>query len=280
MKGVLMMEKSLKGKVALVTGGGTGIGKGVVEALVGRGMDKIAIAAADFVDLAANQYKTKNIGGYTAAKNVCEDLKKKGVDAIAIDTDVTKPVSVKNMVKETLDHFGKIDYLIHVAGLITCKPVVDLTEEDWDSVVNTNAKGTFLVDQAVIEPMKKQGDGRIINFSSIAGKAGYANLAHYCASKFAVIGFTISLAKELLHDGITVNSVAPGIVPTQMWIDLAESLRLPGETREESYKRNVEAMIPQGIDQTPEDMAAAVLFFIDNPHVTGQTINVDGGCCC
>jgi meso-butanediol dehydrogenase/(S,S)-butanediol dehydrogenase/diacetyl reductase len=279
MKGVLAMT-SLKGKVALVTGGGTGIGKGVVDALVERGIDKIAIAAADFVDLAANQYKTKNIGGYTAAKNVCADLKKKGIDAIAIETDVTKPASVKNMVKETVDHFGQIDYLVHVAGLITCKPVVDLTEEDWDSVVNTNAKGTFLVDQSVIAQMKKQGDGRIINFSSIAGKAGYANLAHYCASKFAVIGFTISLAKELLHDGITVNSVAPGIVPTQMWIDLAESLRLPGETREESYKRNVEAMIPQGIDQTAEDMAAAVLFFIDNPHVTGQTLNVDGGCCC
>ncbi|MGI5920236.1 MAG: SDR family NAD(P)-dependent oxidoreductase [Syntrophomonadaceae bacterium] len=271
---------SLKGKVALVTGGGTGIGKGVVEALAGRGVDKIAIAAADFVDLTANQYKTKNIGGFTAAKKVCEELKAKGVDAIAIETDVTKPASVKNMVKETLNAFGRIDYLVHVAGLITCKPVVDLTEEDWDSVVNTNAKGTFLVDQAVIEQMKKQGEGRIINFSSIAGKSGYANLAHYCASKFAVIGFSISLAKELLHDGITVNTVAPGIVPTQMWIDLADSLKLPGETREESYKRNVAAMIPQGIDQTPEDMAAAVLFFIDNPHVTGQTINVDGGCCC
>ncbi|HEX3012405.1 MAG TPA: SDR family NAD(P)-dependent oxidoreductase [Syntrophomonadaceae bacterium] len=271
---------SLKGKVALVTGGGTGIGKGVVEALIGRGIDKIAIAAADFVDLAANQYKTKNIGGYTAAKKVCEDLKKKGVDAIAIETNITKPADVKNMVKETIDRFGKIDILVNVAGLITCKMVEDLTEEDWDSVVTTNAKGTFLVDQSVIKQMKKQGEGRIINFSSIAGKTGYATLAHYCASKYAVIGFTVSLAKELLHDGITVNSVAPGIVATKMWEDLADSLALPGESREDSYKRNVGIMIPQGTDQTAEDMAAAVLFFIDNPHVTGQTLNVDGGCCC
>ncbi|MEA4925413.1 MAG: SDR family NAD(P)-dependent oxidoreductase [Syntrophomonadaceae bacterium] len=270
---------SLKGQVALVTGGGTGIGKGVVEALVGRGIDKIAIAAADFVDHSANQYKTKNIGGYTAAKNVCADLKKKGVDAIAIETDVTKTASVQTMVRQTLERFGKIDILVHVAGLITCKLVEDLTEEDWDSVVNTNAKGTFLVDQSVIKQMKKQGNGRIINFSSIAGKTGYATLAHYCASKYAVIGFTVSLAKELLKDGITVNSVAPGIVATQMWIDLADSMALPGESREDSYKRNVGVMIPQGTDQTPEDMAAAVLFFIDNPHVTGQTINVDGGCC-
>jgi len=271
---------SLKGQVALVTGGGTGIGKGVVEALVARGITQIAIAAADYVDHSANQYKSKNIGGYTAAKTVCADLKKKGIDAIAIETNITKPADVQSMVKDTLAHFGKIDILVHVAGLITCKPVVDLTEEDWDSVVNTNAKGTFLVDQSVIKQMKKQGNGRIINFASIAGKSGYANLAHYCASKFAVIGFTISLAKELLMDGITVNAVAPGIVPTQMWIDLAKSLALPGETDEESYKRCVSSMIPQGIDQTAEDMAAAVLFFIDNPHVTGQTVNIDGGCCC
>jgi len=270
---------SLKGQVALVTGGGTGIGKGVVEALVGRGIDKIAIAAADFVDNNANQYKTKNIGGYTAAKNVCADLQKKGVDAIAIEANVTNGTDVKNVVKETLERFGKIDILVNVAGLITCKLVEDLTEDDWDSVVTTNAKGTFLVDQSVLKTMKKQGYGRIINFASIAGKTGYATLAHYCASKYAVVGFTNSLAKEVLKDGITVNAVAPGIVKTQMWVDLAKSLALPGESEEDSYKRNVGIMIPQGTDQTAEDMAKAVLYFIDSPHVTGQTLSVDGGTC-
>lgn len=270
---------SLKGQVALVTGGGTGIGKGVVETLVANGLDKIAIAAADFVDNNANQYKTKNIGGYTAAKKVCADLQKKGVDAIAIEANVSKPADAKKMVQDTLDRFGKIDILVNVAGLITCKMVEDLTEDDWDSVLDTNAKGTFLVDQAVLKTMKKAGFGRIINFCSIAGKLGYATLAHYCASKFAVAGFTNSLAKEVLKDGITVNAVAPGIVATQMWTDLATSLALPGESVEDSYKRNVGIMIPQGTDQTPEDMARLVLFFIDSPHVTGQIVNVDGGCC-
>jgi len=112
---------SLKGQVALVTGGGTGIGKGVVEALAARGITQMAIAAADYVEHSANQYKSKNIGGYTAARNVCADLQKKGVDAIAIETDITKPADVQNMVKTTLDRFGRIDILVHVAGLITCK---------------------------------------------------------------------------------------------------------------------------------------------------------------
>ncbi|MDF2569678.1 MAG: fabG 1, partial [Sporomusa sp.] len=119
---------------------------------------------------------------------------------------------------------------------------------------------------------------RIINFSSIAGKTGYPGLAHYCASKFAVIGFTNALAKELVKDNITVNAVAPGIVATEMWVNLRKAWAQPGEKEEESYKRCVTSMIPQGVDQTPEDMAQAVLFFIDNAHVTGQTLNIDGGC--
>lgn len=268
---------SLEGKVAIVTGGGTGIGKGVVEALVCEGA-KVAIVGVDFVDSAANQYGSKNIGGYTAAKNLAAELKEKGFDAIAIEANVTKDADVENMVKKTIEHFGRLDILVNAAGLITCKNVEDLTEEDWDSVVNTNAKGTFLTNKAVIPQMKKQGWGRIINFASIAGKNGYPGLAHYCASKFAVVGFTNALAKELVKYNITVNAVAPGIVATEMWVHLQRAWALPGESEEESYKRCVSTMIPQGVDQTPEDMAKAVLFFINSPHVTGQTLNVDGGC--
>jgi meso-butanediol dehydrogenase/(S,S)-butanediol dehydrogenase/diacetyl reductase len=268
---------SLKGKVALVTGGGTGIGKGVVEALAREGA-QIAIAAVDFVDSGANQYGTKNIGGYTAAPKLAVELQAKGIDVIAIDANITKVADMDNAVKTTVERFGKLDILVNVAGLITCKNVVDLTEDDWDSVVDTNAKGTFVTNKAVLPQMKKQGGGRIINFTSIAGKTGYPGLAHYCASKFAVIGFTNALAKELVKESITVNAVAPGIVATEMWVNLRKAWALPGETEEESYKRCVNNMIPQGVDQTPEDMAKAVLFFICNPCVTGQTLNVDGGC--
>jgi len=269
----------LKGKVALVTGGGTGIGKGVVELLAREGAS-IAIAAADIVKTSANQYGSKNIGGYTAAKAVVEDLRKKGINAIAIETDVTDSNSVQKMIDKTVETFGKLDILVNVAGVITCKNVIDLTEDDWDSIMTTNAKGTFLTNQAAVKQMKKQGTGgRIVNFASIAGKTGYPGLAHYCASKFAVVGFTNALAKEVAKDNITVNAVAPGIVLTEMWMRLRKDWALPNETEEESYKRNVTSMIPQGTDQTPEDMAKAVLFFIMSPHVTGQTVNVDGGCC-
>ncbi|MCM0760827.1 SDR family NAD(P)-dependent oxidoreductase [Sporomusa sphaeroides DSM 2875] len=267
----------LKGKVALVTGGGTGIGKGVVEALAREGA-RIVIAAADFVESAANQYGSKNIGGYTAAKKLAAELQANGTEAIAVEANITKVADAGQMVKATVERFGRLDILINAAGLITCKQVADLTEADWDAVVDTNAKGTFITNQAVIAQMKQQGGGRIINFSSIAGKTGYPGLAHYCASKFAVIGFTNALAKELVRDNITVNAIAPGIVATEMWVNLRKAWANPGESEEESYQRNVQAMIPQGVDQTPEDMAKAVLFFIDSPHVTGQTLNVDGGC--
>jgi len=269
----------LKGKVALVTGGGTGIGKGVVELLAREGAS-IAIAAADIVKISANQYGSKNIGGYTAAKAVVEDLRKKGINAIAIETDVTDSNSVQKMIDKTVETFGKLDILVNVAGVITCKNVIDLTEDDWDSIMTTNAKGTFLTNKEAVKQMKKQGTGgRIVNFASIAGKTGYPGLAHYCASKFAVVGFTNALAKEVAKDNITVNAVAPGIVLTEMWMKLRKDWALPNETEEASYKRNVTSMIPQGTDQTPEDMAKAVLFFIMSPHVTGQTVNVDGGCC-
>jgi meso-butanediol dehydrogenase/(S,S)-butanediol dehydrogenase/diacetyl reductase len=270
---------TLKGKVALVTGGGTGIGKGVVELLAREGAS-LAVAAADIIRSGANQYGSKNIGGYTAAKAVVEGLSKDGIDAVAIEADVTDPASVQTMIDKTVAAFGKLDILVNVAGVITCKEVIDLTEDDWDSILDTNAKGTFLTNQAAVRQMKKQGSGgRIVNFASIAGKNGYAGLAHYCASKFAVVGFTNALAKEVTKDGITVNAVAPGIVLTEMWIKLRKDWALPGETEEESYRRCVTSMIPQGSDQTPEDMAAAVLFFLNSPHVTGQTLNVDGGCC-
>ena len=268
----------LQGKVAAVTGGGTGIGKGVSQRLALEGA-RLAIVGADVLSSAFNQKGAKNVGGFTAARELAKSLSEGGVSAIAIECDVTQKNQVESMINGIVAHFGRIDLVVHCAGVITAKKVVDLTEEDWDSVMTTNAKGTFLVDQAAAAQMMKQGGGKIINFSSIAGKTGYAGTAHYSASKFAVIGFTEALAKELIQDHITVNAVCPGIVGTQMWKMLARDFALPGESDEQSYQRNVAAMIPQGEPQTEEDMAEAVMFLALSDHVTGQAIGVDGGAC-
>jgi meso-butanediol dehydrogenase/(S,S)-butanediol dehydrogenase/diacetyl reductase len=181
------------------------------------------------------------------------------------------------MVESIVETYGQLDILVNNAGAITSQAVEDMSEAEWDNIMNTNIKSVFLGCKAVIPQMKQQGYGRIINIASIAGKIGAPSLAHYCASKFAVVGFTNSLAKALAKEGITVNAICPGIVPTQMWSCLTEAYAEPGESKGETYKRNVELLIPQGVDQTPEDMGEAALFLALSGHITGQAINVCGG---
>lgn len=264
----------LAGKVALVTGGGTGIGKGIAERFHALGM-KVAVAGLDQARDEANQYYGRNMGGYTAAKAVAAGL---GDGAVAIEADVTDPAQVDAMTRATVDAFGRIDVLVNGAGVITAKPIQDLVEADWDSIMDVNAKGTFLVNQAVVAQLRRQGGGgRIINIASIAGKLGVPLLSHYCASKWAVIGFSISLAKEVAKEGITVNCLCPGIVGTAMWTLLSKTFAQPGESEEAAYKRSVEGFIPQGVPQTEEDMADMTVFLATAPHVTGQAFAVDGG---
>lgn len=181
------------------------------------------------------------------------------------------------MVKRVADEFGHVDISVHNAGVISIATVVDLTEEQWDHVLGVNAKGVFLCCKAVLPHMKKQGSGRIINIASIAGKTGYGTLSHYCASKFAVVGFTNALAKEVATEHITVKAICPGIVHTDMWDKLAETWKAPGETWEQSWVRHQKAMIPQGEAQTAEDMGELAVYLATSPHVTGQSVNLDGG---
>ncbi|WP_208539111.1 SDR family NAD(P)-dependent oxidoreductase [Algihabitans albus] len=264
----------LQGKVALVTGGGTGIGKGIAERFHGLGM-KVVLAGLDQAQDTANQYFGRNMGGYTAARQLADSL---GDGAIALDTDVTDAGQVAAMTAATVESFGRIDVLVNGAGVITAKPVEDLSEADWDSVVGVNAKGTFLTNQAVVAQMRKQGGGGcIVNIASIAGKLGVPYLSHYCASKWAVIGFSISLAKEVAKEGITVNCLCPGIVGTQMWTLLSKAFAQPGEKEEVAYARSIETFIPQGVPQTEDDMADMTAFLITAPHITGQAFAVDGG---
>ncbi|MCB1992791.1 MAG: SDR family NAD(P)-dependent oxidoreductase [Geminicoccaceae bacterium] len=264
----------LKGKVALVTGGGTGIGKGIAERFHSLGMH-VALAGLDQARDAANQYHGRNMGGFTAAKSTAAGL---GDRALAIEADVTDPAQVAAMTRATIDAFGRIDVLVNGAGVITAKPIEDVTEADWDSIMDVNAKGTFLTNQAVVAEMRRQGDGgRIINIASIAGKLGVPLLTHYCASKWAVIGFSISLSKEVAKEGITVNCLCPGIVGTQMWTLLSQTFAQPGESEADSYRRSVEAFTPQGVPQTEADMADMTVYLATAAHVTGQAFAVDGG---
>jgi meso-butanediol dehydrogenase/(S,S)-butanediol dehydrogenase/diacetyl reductase len=269
----------LEGKVAIVTGGGRGIGRGIALALAEEGAD-IAVVEADVLDSAFNQYSVKEINGYPSAQEVAEEVKALGRRAIAIKADVTKWDQVQAAVKQTIDELGQVDILVNNAGVISIAPVEAMEEEAWDIVMGVNAKGLFLCSKAVIPHMKQRGGGKIINTASIAGKNGFGTLVHYTASKFAAVGFTNALAKELAGDNITVNAICPGIVATQMWMGsgmLADAWKQPGESIEESYKRTLGEIIPQGVDQTPEDMGALAVYFATSDHVTGQAHNVDGG---
>jgi len=268
----------LKGKIALVTGGGTGIGKAVVEMLVREGAT-VVINGVDFIKTDANQYETKNIGGFTAAKNLAAALKKAGHEVMAVEADITDANQIEDMVSQVVKVYSRLDILIHAAGIIIQRMTVETSEEEWDSILDTNLKGTFLMNRAVINQMQEQQFGRIVNFSSMAGKTTPMGLSAYSASKWGVLGFTGCLSKELAHDNVTVNAICPGIVGTQMWTSLSTTLNLlgMGETPEEAYENYVSTAIPQGVPQTPEDIAEGILYLITAPHVTGVALSIDGG---
>ncbi len=267
----------LKGKVALVTGGGRGIGKGIALTLAKAGAD-VVVADTDHLVSKYNQYGKTDIGGYQDAQVVRREIEALGRKSMALESDVTDWDQVRAMMNDTVEKFGQIDILVNNSGVIHSVFVEQMPEESWDLTMNVNVKGIFLCSKAIIPQMKKQGGGKIINLASIAGKSGSAGLAHYCASKFAVVGFTNALAKELARDNITVNAICPGIVWTQMWVHLSKAFRRPEHKSDaESYAASIEALIPQGREQTAEDMGAMALFFATNGNVTGQSVNVDGG---
>lgn len=252
----------LPGQVAIVTGGNKGIGRAISLGLADEGAD-VVIAARDM----------------PAAGQVADQIKQKGRRSLSIRTDVTQNEQVEKMMERVLDEFGHIDVLVNNAGIFSMFPVEEITEEEWDRMMMVNVKGVFLCCRAVIKPMVKQSQGKIINISSVAGKIGVPLAAHYCTSKFAVLGLTMSLALELAPHNIRVNAVCPGDINTQM---LEKEWQRFGKIKgmiPEEVRRTKLAGIPLRRVGQPEEIAKAVIFLasLDSSYITGQTINVDGG---
>jgi len=266
---------TLAGKVALVTGGGRGIGRGIVLALAEAGAD-VAIADVDTLAAGAQQYGDSHVSGFACAQRTAAEVGERGRRAVAIAADVTSKVDCAAMVADTVHELGGLDVLVCNAGVVSLVPVAAMDEATWDLTFAVNVKGVFLSCQAAIPTLVERG-GCIIAVASVAGKNGAPGLAHYCASKFAVVGFTNALAKELAPANVRVNAICPGILRTQMWEYLAETLRTAGETRDQSWERYIKQLIPLGRPQTPEDIGRAAVYLATAPNVTGQALNVDGG---
>ncbi|GAA5346172.1 3-oxoacyl-[acyl-carrier-protein] reductase [Planifilum fimeticola] len=242
----------LSGKVAIVTGGSRGIGRAVSIALADAGAD-VAIVYA---------------GNRQGAEETVAEIEKRGRRGVMIQADVSQADQVDSAVKQVLDAFGRIDVLVNNAGITRDNLVLRMKEEDWDRVIDTNLKGTFLFSKAVIRTMMKQRSGRIINISSVVGVSGNPGQANYVAAKAGVIGMTKSLARELASRGITVNAIAPGFIETDMTAVLGDEVR-----------DQIMNQIPLARFGSPEDVAAAVRFLAsdDAGYITGQTLHVDGG---
>ncbi len=272
---------NLNGKVALVTGAGgkNGIGRAIATRLAKEGAD-VAVN-----DITEHPYATDQTD-WQGLPDVVREIEAMGQRAVSVVADVADAEQVKEMVDQTVAHFGKIDILVNNAGTIAGKdrvPVVDLAEEDWDRVQRVNVKGIFLCSQAVARHLIAQGTGgKIINMSSVTGKRGSARFAAYSASKFAVIGFTQSLACELAPYQVNVNAICPGLVDTERFGHLASVLmpeNLSPDEQLSEYARRSEAAVPIGRLAEGADVAkmAAFLASDEAAYLSGVSITVSGG---
>ncbi|MEL4071224.1 SDR family NAD(P)-dependent oxidoreductase [Ochrobactrum sp. GPK 3] len=242
-------------KIALVTGASRGIGRAIAIGMAKRGFD-----------VAINDIERQK----DALQEVAQEIEATGRRALIVYADVSSKVDVEAMVKKTADAFGRIDAIVNNAGILIASDVEHLKEEHWDSVLDVNAKGTFLVVQAVLPYMKQQKYGRIVNIASIGGKHGAPEQAHYSASKAAVMGFTRVLAQEVGIYGITANCICPGIILTDMGRVNLDDVAVRQSWQEKTAMRRI---------GDPEDVVGPVAFLAsdDAGFVTGQSLNVDGG---
>jgi 3-oxoacyl-[acyl-carrier protein] reductase len=241
----MIITPNLKDKVALVTGGSRGIGAAICVALAEAG----AAVAVNYRERA------------DAANALVADLNEAGHRAVAVAADVSRASDVRGMIDRVTAALGAIDILVNNAGIAIVRGVDDLTEDDFDRTITVNLKSAFLCTQAVVPAMRAKKWGRIVNVTSGAARGAGAIGPHYNASKAGMEGLTRGYAARLVKDGITVNSVAPSLIDTDMM----------------SGRTDLAARIPLGRLGHPEEVAQAVLMALGNDYMTGQTIVLNGG---
>jgi NAD(P)-dependent dehydrogenase (short-subunit alcohol dehydrogenase family) len=269
------MEQCLGEKTAIVTGAGQGIGKAVALLLAEKGAN---VVVADINTQTAEQ--------------TAEEIQVLNRRALACHIDIANVAEIKPMIDRAVTEFGKVDILVNAAGVAQTGLFLELTEQEWDRVVDTNLKGTTFIIQAVGRQMIKQvpeqvkatgyadrSYGKIVNFSSISGRHGRAEQIPYAASKAAIISITQSAALAFAKYNINVNAVCPGVVPTPMWEQIDQDRgRISGLAPGESIKSFIERTPLKRVG-SPEDVAGVVTFLCspDSDYMTGQTLNIDGG---
>jgi len=242
----------VEGRVALVTGGGRGIGRAIAVRLA-EGGAKVTIA-----------YRTND----AAAEETAELVRDVGAGGELFKRDVSSPEDIEALVKGVGEAFGPVEILVNNAGTTRDNIMLRMKDAEFDEVLRTNLKGTYLCTRAVLRGMVRARWGRIVNISSVVGLLGNAGQANYAASKAGIIGFTKSVAREVAGRGITVNAVAPGYVETELTESLSENI-----------KGQIMGRVPMGRFGKPQEIAEVVAFLAGDgaAYVTGQTISVDGG---
>lgn len=247
------ISKKLEGKVAIITGAGRGIGREIATAFSKQGANVVLTARTE-----------------SQIKEVEEEIRQTGGIALAVPCDVSKEEDVLRVVHETLKEFGKIDILVNNAGISWSSPLVKMTNEQWETVIDVNLKGTFLFLRATAPHMMelKPRGAKIINFTSTAAKYGNPGQASYAASKWGIIALTKVAAREFASYKINVNALMPGFIETSMTADTPTH-----------YKEQTIAQIPLARTGTPEDVVSAAIFLAssDSDYITGNIIQVDGG---